>query len=286
MNALAESNEIGEHEHLYGDLPYVLSPQSVRILKMLSSLRRGEYQRSRPICLQIVASAGSGKSRLVQHYMSQVSNEREEVGSRYREAVLIEAPYDGNCRKLCRSIINSCLPDFPVTKTVEIHERTLHVLRVAGVRQVIIDEAGNILNAGRAGQQHTLALIKSICNAGITVCIATTKNMVNVLAADEQLASRFKKVELPVWSESQDFRRFLAGIEAELQLPAPSRLDSQTIIRWLTTHDCCLTSRLLEVLMGAARLALSRGEGCITLALLEETLKNGMLSSVEVVNER
>ncbi|CAD7381515.1 MULTISPECIES: TniB family NTP-binding protein [Xanthomonas] len=262
--------------YLEGDLPFVLSSTSVRILKILSQLRAGEYKRSRPVCLHIAAAAGSGKSRLLNHYMSQVSALRETSGSRYREAILIEAPYDGNCLKMCRSIINACLPGYPFRKTQNIHEQVADLLLASGVKQLLIDEAGHILNAGKAGQQYTLALIKSICNLGITICIATTKNMVNVLAADEQLASRFKRVELPVWSESMQFRQFLAGIEAQLHLPSPSHLDSKIIIRWLTTHDCCVTFRLLEVLMGAARLAHNRGQERITIELLDECWKAGL----------
>lgn len=207
--------------------------------------------------------------------MSQVSAVREATGSRYREAILIEAPYDGNCMKMCRSIINACLPGFPIRKTQNIHEQVADVLQASGVKQLLIDEAGHTLNAGKSGQQCTLALIKSICNLGITVCIATTRNMVNVLAADEQLASRFKRVELPVWSESNEFRQFLAGIEVELKLPERSHLDSKTMIRWLVAHDYCVTFRLLEVVLGAARLANSRGEGRISVELLDEFWKSG-----------
>lgn len=261
--------------HLEGDLPFVLSSHSVRILKLLSQLRAGEYKRSRPVCLHIAAAAGSGKSRLLGHYMSQVSAARETSGSRYREAILIEAPYDGNCMKMCRSIIGACLPGFPIRKAQNIHEQVAEVIQASGVKQLLIDEAGHILNAGKSGQQYTLALIKSICNLGITVCIATTKNMVNVLAADEQLASRFKRVELPVWSESNDFRQFLAGIEVALGLPERSHLDSKAVIRWLTAHDCCVTFRLLEILVGAARLAHLRGVGRITIELLDECWKVG-----------
>ncbi|MCW6026741.1 TniB family NTP-binding protein [Stenotrophomonas sp. SRS1] len=261
---------------LTGDLPFVLSSHSVRILKVLSQLRNNEYRRSRPVCLHIAAAAGSGKSRLLSHYMSQVSEARETTGSRYREAILIEAPYDGNCTKMCRSIINSCLPGFPVRKTQNIHEQVSDVLQASGVKQLLIDEAGHILNAGRSGQQYTLALIKSICNLGITVCIATTKNMVNVLAADEQLASRFKRVELPIWSESNDFRQFLAGIEVELGFSERSHLDSKTMIRWLTAHDCCVTFRLLEIVLAAARLAHCRGLRHITIELLDECWKSGL----------
>jgi len=259
-----------------GDLPFVLSSHSVRILRVLSQLRASEYRRSRPVCLHIAAAAGSGKSRLLSHYMSQVSAARELSGSRYREAILIEAPYDGNCMKMCRSIINACLPGFPIRKAQNIHEQVAEVLQASGVKQLLIDEAGHILNAGKSGQQYTLALVKSICNLGITVCIATTRNMVNVLAADEQLASRFKRMELPVWSESSEFRQFLAGIEAELALPERSHLDSKNIVRWLTSHDCCITFRLLEVILGAARLARLRNLPCIKVELLDEYWNAGL----------
>lgn len=285
MNSIQEGASVSIPAHLENDLPFVLSAHSVGILRALSRLRTSQFRRVRPLCLHISAAAGSGKTRLLRHYMSQLVGDPGANGLRHREVVLVEAPYDGNCMKLCGSIIHACLPGFPLRNARIVHEKLADILMTSGVKQVLIDEAGNILNAGRAGQQHTLAMIKFICNLGITVGIATTKNMVNVLSADEQLASRFKHIEIPVWKETTEFRQFLAGIEGALKLPAASQLDSQTIIRWLITHDCCVTSQLVELLIRAARLVHIKGRDRITVDILDEALKIGWAGSMEAAND-
>ncbi len=91
-----------------------------------------------------------------------------------------------------------------------------------------------------------------------------------VLAADEQLHSRFRQVRLPHWSETQELRQFLAGIEAQLPLPEPSALDRVQIVRWLVSQGYTVTSAILDLLRDAASLAITKGHTHITLELLQE----------------
>lgn len=100
-------------------------------------------------------------------------------------------------------------------------------------------------------------------------------NLVNVLAADEQLQSRFTRVEIPMWAESESFRSFLASIELELRLPQASGLSDQAIVRWLVSRGCCTTSRVLEVICNAKRIADSQGLARIDIRLLDIALSHG-----------
>lgn len=48
------------------------------------------------------------------------------------------------------------------------------------------------------------------------------------MRADPQIASRFEQLELPVWTESQELRRFIAGYLALLPIKrTPTAIDKK-----------------------------------------------------------
>ncbi|WNH52038.1 TniB family NTP-binding protein [Stenotrophomonas oahuensis] len=262
-----------ELEHSFRFIPH---PAAVTYLKLASHLRRFEAGRDRPKCVHLASGPGGGKTRLQMHYLSQVSPSVDALGLRQREVIFVEAPFDGHHSKLARSLIDACLPGgYPVRRPSLMCDTALNLLSSSGVKQILIDEAGNFLNAGRATQQQTLAFIKTITNRGITVSIASTMNLVNVLAADEQLQSRFTRVEIPLWSESQQFRSFLASIEAGLDLPKASGLDDQAVVRWMVSRGCCTTAKVLEVIAAAMRIVHAQKLSRIDVHVLERALTAG-----------
>lgn len=262
-------------EHSFRFIPH---PAAVTYLKLVSHLRRHEAGRDRPKCVHLAAGPGAGKTRLQMHYIAQVTPESNEFSPRQRDVIYVEAPYDGHPGKLARAIIDACLPGgYPVRRPSALCETALKLVSSSGVRQILIDEAGNLLNAGRSTQQQTLAFIKAISNKGVTISIASTMNLINVLAADEQLQSRFTRVEIPLWTESQSFRAFLANVEGELSLPQASGLNDQTIVRWLIARGCCTTSRVLEVVSGAKRIAEAQGLPRIDVSILELAFNQGFV---------
>lgn len=257
---------------------FIPHPAAVAYLKLASHLRRHEAGRDRPKCVHLAAGPGAGKTRLQVHYLEQVAPPAHDSAARQKEVVFVEAPYDGHHSKLARSIIDACLPGgYVVRRPSMLCETALALLSGCGVRQILIDEAGNLLNAGRSTQQQALAFIKAISNRGVTISIASTMNLVNVLAADEQLQSRFTRVEIPLWTESQSFRSFLASIETELGLPQASGLDDQATVRWMVSRGCCSTSKVLEVISVAKRLAEAERLQRIDVPLLERALGHGFV---------
>ncbi|WCE03884.1 TniB family NTP-binding protein [Pseudoxanthomonas sp. JBR18] len=257
---------------------FIPHPAAVTYLKIASHLRRSEAGRDRPKCVHLAAAPGCGKTRIQMHYLEQVAPPSDEPGARQKEVIYVEAPFDGHHSKLARSLIDACLPGgYVVRRPSALCETALNLLTSSGVKQVLIDEAGNLLNAGRSTQQQTLALIKAISNRGVTISIASTMNLVNVLAADEQLHSRFMRIEIPIWVESQALRSFLISVDKELGLPQSSGLDDQATVRWLMAHGCCSTAKILEVISGAKRIAVRKKLPRIDLDLLEISLNHGHL---------
>lgn len=254
------------------NLTFVQHPAAVHILQVLSNQRRFEAGSDRPAYLHICAASDMGKSRLLEHYMSKISPTLPGSDLKRRQIVMVEAPHDGQCRKLAKELINACLPDYPIRRSSELSTTAEAILASSGVRQVLIDEAGNLLNTGKVTQQQTLAFLKGICNRGITVCVATTSRMANVLAADEQLQSRFMRIEIPVWQESRELRIFLAGIERALDLRRPAHLDSMTIVRWLLGNNVASTGALIKVLMASARIVRAEARPLVDVDVLSRAL--------------
>jgi len=252
---------------------FVPYPAGMAALRWLRYHYDFEAGRDRPQSLHLMGAPGIGKSRVLTHYaaLHAVSEaDRDSDGHLQRPVVLLEMPSSGDFRAFCNELMATCIPGFRAQTAATYLQRVGPALRQCGVKQLLIDEAGNLLNGGKHAQQHCLSLLKSVTNQGITVCIATTENMRAVLAADDQLLSRFTRVVLPEWTESQDLRQFLLGIEAQLPLPEPSNLARMEIVRWLMARGLTVTSPLLKLLREAATLAIVAGEPCITLARLEQ----------------
>jgi len=55
-------------------------------------------------------------------------------------------------------------------------------------------------------------MIKFLSNdRRMTIVAAGTQEALHVMRFDPQIASRFEQMELPVWTESEELRRFVAG---------------------------------------------------------------------------
>lgn len=252
------------------NLPFLPHPSAIKALAALSDFRERESGRDRPRCLHIVAASGMGKSRLLQHYVGQLVRDSGVQGAQARDVVSIELPADGCYRELARLIVNKCMPGYPVSRTPRLLLLAQDALRNACVRQLVLDEAGHTLHTGKVGLQRLLGFLKSISNMGITIAIATTAQMANAVAVDEQLRSRFVRIELPMWRESRELRQFLVGIEEVLPFSRKSHLDSRDFVRWFVVNQCLLTDHLIGVLCEATRQALRERKACITPDMLDK----------------
>jgi hypothetical protein len=66
--------------------------------------------------------------------------------------------------------------------------------------------------AARENNAQLLNAIKYLANKlRVSIVAAGTHEALHVMRSDPQIASRFEQLELPIWAESQDLRRFIAG---------------------------------------------------------------------------
>ena len=127
------------------------------------------------------------------------------------------------------------------------------MLRHAAPRMLVIDEILCLLCCTTREQRAALNAIKFLANQlRISIVVAGTHESLHVMRYDPQIASRFEQIELPIWSESDDLRRFIAGYLALLPVRrTPSSFNKQFVEYLLKLTDG-VTGRVIGVLRHAA----------------------------------
>ena len=88
--------------------------------------------------------------------------------------------------------------------------------------------------------------------------------------SDAQISSRFTPFEIPLWTESEDFRRLLSSFEQALPLRRSSQLTQRPVVQFLVAASGGLLGEVSRMLNTAAELAILDGSERITLEMLEQ----------------
>jgi AAA+ superfamily predicted ATPase len=86
----------------------------------------------------------------------------------------------------------------------------------------------------------------------MTIVAAGTHEALHVMRFDPQIASRFEQMELPVWSESDELRRFIAGYLAMLPVQKNLAAIDQRFVEYLLALTDGVTGRIIDLLRRAA----------------------------------
>ena len=126
------------------------------------------------------------------------------------------------------------------------------MLQHAAPRMLLIDEIQHLLSCG-LDQRAALNAIKFLPNKlRISIVAAGTHEALHVMRADPQSASRFEHLELPVWTESQELGRFIAGYLALLSIKRSSAAIDKRFVEYLLELSEGVTGRIIDVLRRAA----------------------------------
>lgn len=209
--------------------------------------------RVRMPCMLIYGVSGTGKSMLLEKFQRDHAQVCERRSGR-RLIVAIELPAVPHLNSLYAEIIRSLKAD--VTPTMRLHQlecTAIDMLRHASPRMLLIDEVQNLLSCGARDQRAALNAIKYLANKlRLSVVAAGTHEALHVMRADPQIASRFEQLELPIWTESHELRRFIEGYLGLLPIKkAPANIDKRFVEYLLELSDG-VTGRIIDVLRRAA----------------------------------
>jgi len=168
--------------------------------------------------------------------------------------VAAELPPVPLLRSLYAEIIRSMNADVsPTTRLHELEGTAINMLSHASPRMLLIDEIHNLLSCSARDQRAALNAIKYLANKlRVAIFAAGTYEALHVMRSDPQIASRFERHELPVWTESQELRRFIAGYLALLPLRKSALEIDKRFVKYLLELSDCATGRIIEVLRRAA----------------------------------
>lgn len=230
------------------------------------------HRRLRPRCMQIVAAAGMGKTALLKAFAEQHPVVTTEDPLRLqRPVLLVNATIEGRGVGELRQVILKGL--WPDATQIGYQQSALDLdasLRAQGVRVLALDEAGELLKCGPALHGRILGELRRITHElHINIVAASVEGMSHAFKQDEQLQSRFKKIiKIPTWTESQEFRDFVFGLEQFLPFPNRSLLDRRQLVQWLLRY-CRNTEDVVGYIQDAALHALGQGASHVALEHFE-----------------
>jgi hypothetical protein len=158
-----------------------------------------------------------------------------------RMIVAAELPPVPLLSSLYAEIIRSMNADVsPTTRLHELECTAVNMLAHASPRMLLIDEIHNLLSCSARDQCSALNAIKYLANKlRVSIVAAGRYEALHVMRSDSQIASRFEQHELPVRTESQELRRFIAGYLALLPIKkAAAEIDKRFLSATASMSDC------------------------------------------------
>ncbi len=214
--------------------------------------------RVRMPCMLIYGVSGAGKSMLLEKFQRDHAPPDERRSGR-RMIVAAELPPVPLLSSLYAEIIRSMNADVsPTTRLHELECTAINMLAHAAPRMLLIDEIHNLLSCSARDQRAALNAIKYLANKlRVSIVAAGTYEALHVMRSDPQIASRFEQHELPVWTESQELRRFIAGYLSLLPIKKAVVEIDKRFVEYLLELSDGVTGRIIEVLRRAAYQAIA-----------------------------
>jgi Cdc6-like AAA superfamily ATPase len=209
--------------------------------------------RVRMPCLLIYGVSGAGKSMLLEKFKRDHAPKRA-TRSGQRPIIATQMPPVPVVRSLYGEIVRTLGGNVrPTARYYELEHAAISLLTHANPRILIIDEIQHLLSCSAREQRAALNMVKFLSNdRRVSVVAAGTHEALHVMRFDPQIASRFEQMELPVWTESDELRRFVAGYLAMLPIRKNPAAIDQRFIEYVLALTDGVTGRIIDLLRRAA----------------------------------
>jgi len=255
------------------DVPrWIGYPRAKELLDEMQALLN-KPQRPRMPNLLIVGESNNGKTTIVERFLT-LSGEPyvNESGDPVKPVIVAEAPPKPDEKELYMAILERFwTPYRPTDATAKLRYQLIHLMRLCGVRVLIIDEMHSMLAGPAIKQREVMNALKLLCNElRIPVIGVGTREAVQILHTDPQHASRFDVATLPAWSCDASFQRLLASFEKILPLRTPSLLSSPDLAAKLHAISDGNLGNLHRLLVACATTAIKTGKERIDAEIIGE----------------
>lgn len=241
-------------------------PRCRQLLDMMAE-RRDRPRGSLKPNLLVWGESGQGKSTIFQKYLrDHPAVFDKKAGVRRTPVVGIEMPPMCDVKWFYRQLLAAV--DVPVSEQraniPALAARVRELYGAMGVRQILVDEAHNVLLGSLRQQRVMLAVIRHLANdLGTPLVLFGTQEAREALLTDRQLARRFQVEELPAWGAGEEFAALVGSILRTLPLRRPSPLTPRAV-KALLAKSRGVTAAVFEILLDLAAQAVLSGEERIT----------------------
>jgi hypothetical protein len=245
-------------------------PHATDILEVMEDLLTFPRSHRMPNLL-ITGDTNNGKTFLLQRFLSKHPASDNPDGEAVHVPVLfVQMPSGPDESLLYGRILESLFAPYSYNDKLEAREAQVRSrLQAVGAQMLILDEFHNILAGPVTRQRRVLNAIRNLCNAAqIPVVGAGIVDARRAIMTDDQLSNRFKRKDLPRWSNDESFAKLLVTIERWLPFPERSYLEQYGA--FLTSQCEGLLGEVADFLQQAAVIAVRDGEKKLTKANLDK----------------
>ena len=246
-------------------------PRATQALQRLQRLLDAP-QRERMPCMLLHGPSNIGKTLIVAKFLREHPPAFDVVrGVEHRPVISLQMPPSPDQRRFYRALLTAVgVPQGPNSTLASLEQVACDILRRIGPRLLIVDEVHHLLAGSAREQRGSLNLLKYLSNELRMAIVAVgTSEAPVAFQSDAQIHSRFTPLELPRWSESEEFRRLLPAFEAALPLKRPSELTQRPLVQYLSAVSGGLLGEVSRLLNDAAEAAIRDGSERVTLGHLE-----------------
>lgn len=268
--AMADQEDVLRIDYISRDR-FIAHKQAENILDELESLYRVDNA-VRPQGRLVVGRPLTGKSTLFDEFLRRHPADDNPDGNAAMVPV-VSVQYPETAKEgIYPEILAKLNARMPAnTKTPELRHATVEMLRLVGMRVLLIDELHNLLEGSANSQRKGLNSIKYLMNElHRPVITAGTIDALNAIHTDEQIHSRLTPLPLARFKDDEDFQDLLQCFEMVLPLRKPSNLSDPELSSVIYQHTLGIVGRVAEVLDKAAIYAIREGLECITAKMIEE----------------
>lgn len=223
--------------------------------------------------LLIAGDTNNGKTSLIKEFMKRHPPHDHPEGRAISVPVFfMQAPPAPDEGRFYDEILSLLFAPFRATdKTGKKEKEVLRLLANINTKMLVIDEIHNLL----AGPTNRLRVCMNAIrllgnNLKIPIVASGTTEAFRAIHSDDQLANRFRSVNLTKWEYGTEYKRLLASFEHTLPLRETSNLKDKEISRELLRMSEGTLGELVAIISEAAVYAVRNNQESITAKTLKD----------------
>ncbi|MGN7150741.1 TniB family NTP-binding protein [Arthrobacter sp. SAFR-179] len=235
-------------------------PRAVEAVARLESLLSWPDKQRMPNLL-LIGPTNNGKSMIVEKFRrghpAVAEPERENI-----PVLCVQMPSEPSVLRFYIALLAALgAPLQPRRRLADVEQISLKLLRLTGVRMLVIDELHNVLAGQGNSRREFLNLLRFLGNElGIPIVGVGTREAYLAVRSDDQLENRFEPVVLPLWNTGADTLSLLASFVAALPLQRRSDIATADMAQYLLARSEGTIGELARLLTTAAIAAVESGE--------------------------